>query len=91
MSFASKYQSLVNLPVRVDRQNPEVQDLISEMMAVLKTALALTFFYLSWASVNTALGKTNGLSSAFLPVSLAAMLIPVIYYTWRLRIYRRNE
>ena len=91
MSFASKYQGLVNLPIRVNRQNPEVQDLIGEMIAVLKTALSLIFSYLSWKSVNTALGKANGLGPVFLPVSLAAMFVPLIYYTWRLRIYRRNE
>jgi hypothetical protein len=55
------------------------------MMIVLKTKMTLIFAYITWAMVETALGRREGLGAGFLPVLLASTSVPLIYYLPKLR------
>lgn len=88
LTAASRYQRLINLPVRVDRNLPAVKKLLLTMAICLKAILTLMLAYISWAGINTALGKAQGLGPMFLPLFLAATLVPLIFFTRKLQRYR---
>jgi uncharacterized membrane protein len=88
LTAASRYQRLINLPVRVDRDLPAVRKLLLTMAIWMKATIMLMFAYISWAGINTALGRTQGLGRMFLPLFLAATFAPVIFFTRKLQRYR---
>ncbi len=85
LTMASRFQGLINLPFRIDRDAPEVQRLLRSMAIVLKAVLMLTFLYIMQAMVNTALGRADGLGIQFLPIFLAATFVPLILFSLKLR------
>lgn len=52
---------------------------------MLKALLLLIFFYITWATVNTALGHWAGLGREFLPVSMAAVVAVLGFHLLKLR------
>jgi uncharacterized membrane protein len=89
LTAASKYQRLINIPLHVDRGAPEVQQILSSMVAVLKAVLMLVFLYLIAMSVEVALGRANGLQAGFVGVLVAAPLVILAVYMARLWRYRQ--
>jgi uncharacterized membrane protein len=85
---ASRFQRLINLPFAVDRDAPEVKQLLLTMSLCMKVTVLLSFAYINHAMINTALGQANGLGAGFLPVFLVTVFAPMIYFTARLSRYR---
>jgi len=88
LTAAGRYQVLLNLPFRVNRDSPEVRRLLVRMTIVLKAVTLSVFAYLVWAIVNVAKGRIDGLSPVALPIVLASALVPLILFLiplWRLR------
>jgi len=88
LTTAARYQRLINLPIRVDRDLPEVRKLLLTMTICMKAVMMLMLAYISWAGINTALGRAEGLGRMFLPLFLAATFAPVIFFTRKLQRYR---
>ena len=88
LTLCSRYPQLINIPMPVNRDLPEVQRLLQSMMILLKAVLLLTFFYLVLANMRTAVGHAAGLGVEFLPLSLAATAITLGVYLRKLRPYR---
>lgn len=87
LTLAALYQQLINLPISVDRSRPEVRQILFRFANTLKAVILIILFYLSWASINTALGKANGLGRRSLPIILVATAVPLVYYLVKLRPY----
>jgi uncharacterized membrane protein len=85
LTMASRYQRLIHLPFSVDRNDPEVQQLMRGMTIVLKAVLMLVFLYIARVMIDTAFGRSDGLGVQFLPVFLAATFLPVILFSRKLR------
>ncbi len=86
MTLASRYQRLINLPFKLQRNAPETKKLLLSMSIVLKMVVMLVFAYITRASVNTALARSEGgLGRLFLPISLLLISIPLILYSVKLR------
>jgi hypothetical protein len=85
----SRYQRLINLPMAIDRDAPEVLRLLQSMSITLKMVLLFVFAYLEWANVNTALGRSSGLGKLFLPISLVAVFLPLGLYLQKLREHQK--
>jgi uncharacterized membrane protein len=90
MTLASRYQRLINLPFRVDRDAPEVQQLLRTMVIVLKAGLMTLLLYIAWAMVNTGLGRADGLGPEFLPVFMAVTFLPLIWFLAKLRKFQKQ-
>lgn len=90
MTLASGYQRLINLPFRVDRDAPEVRQLLRSMVVVLKAGLMILLLYIAWAMVNTGLGRADGLGPEFLPVFLAVTFLPLIWFLAKLRRFQKQ-
>lgn len=88
LTAASRYQGLINLPFTVDRKLPDVRKLLITMSVFMKATILLSLAYISWAGINTALGREQGLGGNFLPIFLAVVFGPLIFFTRKLWRYR---
>ena len=85
MTVTARYQRLINIPMAIDRDAPEVKRLLQSMSITLKMVLLFVFVYIEWTQVNTALGRSSGLGKLFLPILLVAVFLPLGLYLRRLR------
>jgi uncharacterized membrane protein len=84
LTVAEKYQRLINIPIGVNRDSPEARSTLRSMVIVLKSVIVLTFFWIVDVTMRTAAGEAHGLGRAFLPIFLAGLLAPLVYYLVRL-------
>jgi uncharacterized membrane protein len=77
-----------NLPLPVDRDQPEVRALLREMAAALKATVILTLAYLHQRAMAGALGRAPDLGGAFLFAALLSIWPVVGFHLWRLSRYR---
>jgi hypothetical protein len=89
LTFASRYQQLINVPFEIDRDRPEVKQLLLRMTIVLKTVLMVLLAGLLWTIVHTPLGRMRTAGRGFLAVFLIAMLAPTLIYFRKLSRYRK--
>ena len=89
LTLASRYQQLVAVPFEIDRERPEVKQLLLRMTIVLKTILMVLLAGLLWIIVNTPLGRMRSVGRSFLLVFLAAMLAPTLVYVRKLSRFRK--
>ena len=88
LTILSGFPQRFNVPFQIDRGDPEVLGLLRRMMMVIRLEMLLMFAYISWTTLQTALGRSTGLGRAFLPLVTIAAFAPVAYYLARLRRYR---
>jgi uncharacterized membrane protein len=84
LTIAGKYQRLVNIPVKVDREAPEAKRLIRSLAIVIKAVLSAGFFWITHVTLAIAMRQRTAMGRVFLPVFLAGVVVPVIYYCVRL-------
>jgi membrane-anchored protein YejM (alkaline phosphatase superfamily) len=89
LTVAARYQQLVNIPFEVDRDRPEVKQLLLQMTIVLKTILMVLLAGLLWIIVNTPVGRMRTAGRGFLVVFLIAMLAPTLVYVRKLSRFRK--
>jgi uncharacterized membrane protein len=89
LTWAQRHPKLINVRMNVDRESPEVVRLLRGMVMAIKTFLMLAFVWIVGSIVRTALGRSRGLSPLFLPVFIAAVVVPVMVYSLKLRRYQR--
>lgn len=89
ITVAEREPRLINIPFAIDRDSPEVQRVLRNMMIAEKTSTALMFAWLMSGMVRTALGRAEGIGQWFLPLALALIFGPVIVYSVKLRRLRR--
>src|ERR1700720_1033993 len=89
LTFASRYQQLVNVPFEIDRDRPEVKRLLLQMTIVLKTVLMVLLAALLWIIIHTPLGRMRTAGRGFLVVFLIAMLAPTLVYVRKLSRFRK--
>jgi uncharacterized membrane protein len=85
LTLAESYQRLINIPINVDRNSPEVRQLLRSMVIVLKAVIMITFLWIVDLTMRTAAGGANGLGLAFLPVFSAGTFAPIVYYLVKLK------
>jgi hypothetical protein len=89
LTVAARYQQLVNVPFEIDRDRPEVKQLLLQMTIVLKTVLMVLLAGLLWIIVHTPLGRMRTAGRGFLALFLIAMLAPTVVYIRKLSRYRK--
>jgi hypothetical protein len=89
LTFASRYQQLINVPFEIDRDRPEVKQLLLQMTIVLKTVLMVLLAGLLWIILHTPLGRLRTAGREYLAVFLVAMLAPTLIYVRRLSRFRK--
>ena len=89
LTFASRFQQLVSVPFEIDRDRPEVKQLLLRMTIVLKTILMVLLAALMWTILHTPIGRMRTAGRGFLLVFLIAMLAPTLIYVRKLSRYRK--
>lgn len=89
LTVASRYQQLIRVPFEIDRERPEVKQLLLQMTIVLKTVLMVLLAGMLWMIVNTPLGRLRTAGRGFLLVFLIAMLAPTLIYVKKLSRFRK--
>jgi len=84
LTVAQRYQRLINIPFTIDRDSPEIQIVLRDMMIAEKTTMAILFAWLMRGMVRTALGRAEGLGQAFLPLALVLIFAPLVMYSVKL-------
>lgn len=90
LTLSSRYQRLINIPMAIDRDSPEVQRLLRGLSTTLKVVVLWVLAYLEWAGIETALGRAAGLGKLFLPIAMLALFSPLGLYLYKLRAHRKN-
>jgi uncharacterized membrane protein len=81
LTVLNKYPYIFNYPVPITEENAERQyHNATRLLRFLKLALVIIFFGIEFMTIQTALGKSAGLSGWFLPVSLGVVFVPVAYF-----------
>ncbi|MEO8096934.1 MAG: hypothetical protein ABI811_04490 [Acidobacteriota bacterium] len=89
LTFGSLRRGLIHLPEQVEREAPHLKQMMFSVMIVMKAVLMLFTVYIVWALVNVGLRQETGISGRALTVFTLAVPLPLIYYTVKLRRYRR--
>lgn len=85
ITLLNKFPFLFNYPVKITSDNALRQYTIAiRMMRYLKFILLIIFSYIEVMMYLTATGNSTGLSFWFLPVMLALIFIPLIYFVVKL-------
>jgi uncharacterized membrane protein len=84
ITVSQRHPRLINIPFRIDRDSPEVQSVLRNMMIAEKTTTALMFAWLMRGMVRTALGRADGIGQWFFPLTLVLIFAPPIVYLVKL-------
>ncbi len=84
LTVAESYQRLINIPMKVDRESPEVRRVLRSLVIAMKAVITVSSVWIIDLTMRTAVGEANGLGPAFLPVFLAAVISPIVYYLVKL-------
>lgn len=81
LTILNRYPYLFNYPVNITEENAHRQySNATRLMRYLKFSLTLTFLLITWGTVQTASGKSNGLGAWLLPLTMSLNLIPTLYF-----------
>ena len=93
LTVAAHFQQLVNIPFEIDRDRPEVKQILLRMTIVLKTVLMVLLAGLLWGILHTPLhtpvGRMRTAGRGYLVVFLIAMLAPTLIYVRKLSRFRK--
>ena len=84
LTVSESYQRLINIPMKVDRESPEVRRLLRSLVIAMKAVITVSSVWIIDLTMRTAAGEANGLGRAFVPVFLAAVMAPIVYYVMKL-------
>lgn len=81
-----------NLPRDVaEKHRGELQRLGREMITALKALMAWMTAWITWRSIQTALGHASGLGAWFLVAVLGGVAGCTLFYLWRMRRLRGRD
>jgi len=84
LTVLSRYPHIYNYAWPITLQNAATQyRLARQMVIVLKTEIVWIFAYLDWQTIQTALGRAQGLGQAFLPIFLFIIFGSLGFYLYK--------
>jgi uncharacterized membrane protein len=84
LTWAQRVPHIHNFPVSITAGNivRQYQNSVS-LLRTVKVIITIQFFYITYATIETAFGRMNGLSPFFVPVSIGVLLISIIFHVTR--------
>lgn len=84
LSFAGRHPEVFNYRVPITAENAERQYRNAALKTrVMRLVVVALFFLICWKSVQVGLGQSEGLGLMFLPLVLALVFAPVVYFAAR--------
>jgi uncharacterized membrane protein len=84
LTIAESYQRLINIPIKVNRELPEVRRVLRSLAITMKAVIAVSSVWVIDLTMRTAVGAENGLGRAFVPLFPGALIVPIVYYLVKL-------
>jgi len=85
MGILNHFPYIFNFPVNITQENAgRIYRHATRSMRMLNFLLVVLFLYLTWQTIAVASGKSAGLGSWFLPVTIGAILLVTIYMVIRM-------
>jgi len=84
LSVLSRFPHVFNYPWPITESNARRQYAISrQMLFAVKLALVVTFTYITWSMIGTALGSRNGMGPGFMIVETPLLIAIIGFYLFR--------
>jgi uncharacterized membrane protein len=84
MTILEGFPHIYNYPVEITEENAPIQyRLATRLMRILKTVILFIFSFISYKTIDAAMGKAGGLGKAFLPVFLLITFGTIAIYLAR--------
>ncbi|MFP2996114.1 DUF1648 domain-containing protein [Spongiivirga sp. MCCC 1A20706] len=84
MFILNKHPHIFNYPTRITVDNAKRQyKNATKLIRFLNTTVVLVFTYITFSTINIALGKQEGLGTYFLLAFLALVFVPVVYHLFK--------
>ena len=84
LTWAQRVPHIHNFPVKITASNIVRQYENSVyLLRTIKVIITIQFFYITYATIETAFGRVNGLSPLFVPVMLGSLLLSIIFFVTR--------
>ncbi|MGD0581891.1 MAG: DUF1648 domain-containing protein [Bacteroidales bacterium] len=81
MTIVNRFPDKFNFPVKITPENAEVQYRIgTRVIRILKSVILMMFSFISYRTIQTAMGNEAGLGKVFLPVFLLLTFGIIIIY-----------
>lgn len=81
LTWLNRFPHVFNYPIQISEENAERQYKNSvRMIKTLNALITLSFAYMTWATINTAMGKMDGLGGLFLPIFLTITSGSLAYF-----------
>lgn len=81
LTVLNRFPHVFNYPVEITKENaPRQYQMATEMIRLLNLSMVLIFGFITWQTIQTALGNAEGLGKWVIPGVMAATLIPIIRY-----------
>jgi Protein of unknown function (DUF1648) len=85
LTIVVRFTDAFNFPVAVTGSNRQgLETLAIDMVGWLKVETTWIFAWLTLAAVSAAAGKSRGLGLAFAPLSIGAIAVTIILFTYRM-------
>lgn len=83
LTILNRYPHIFNYPVEITPTNAKRQyKIATKLLRAMKLLICATFFYIGYATVQTALHRQNGLGAIFMPLFLGAIAVTIGYYLY---------
>lgn len=84
LSWLNQYPHKFNYIKPITEKNAHKQYIYAtKLVRGLKSSITLIFLYIHYAAIRTALGSSNGLGSAFLPLILVVTTLMLVVYLFK--------
>jgi uncharacterized membrane protein len=81
LTVLNRFPHLFNYPTTITAENALVQyTYATRLIRYLKTTILFVFLFLTYTTIQIAAGETNQLAPWFLPITLIAVFIPVVFF-----------
>ncbi len=81
MGVLSRYPHILNYPIEITAENAErVYQLAVKMIRVINTEIVCMFSYITYSTIQTALGRQSGLGNYFIVIFVVLIFGTIIYF-----------
>lgn len=85
MAVLNKHPHILNYPKEITEENAErLYRLATKMIRFLNTEIVCIFSYMTYATIQTALGKQSGLGNYFIPIFIVLIFGTLGYFITRM-------
>ncbi len=81
MTALSRFPHILNYPIEITAENAgRVYRLASKMVRVIKTEIVCMFSYITYSTIQTALGKQSGLGNYLIMIFVVLIFGTIVYF-----------